>query len=315
MISAKASDLLTLHDKLATRAALGPVDAIASSASQLFDVVAQSTTCEYDFDLKMMWSGVSRWNKLVRQYVDPEAYESWMDAVTFSLQRSQGHSFMRTNTVAGRSGQRQWGSCMVGMGFRRVGRKADKPSLILHSRTTYLGYIGMMDLALAHVIARDIGERNGLGLDDISFVWNIESAQLHAYRSMAWWFQDDQRSELLTSLDPPDTGYRDGLKLARREFAALIRKDNEGELYGDGSFVSRTRLRKHYHTEVCGPSYGEQFEGGTRYGGSTRKRAKPLPSAPVSSLTFPATKRTIQEGSSAGGMVWDIDTIEKEKAS
>ena len=308
----KGPDLNTIHDKMAMRAALGPVDAVASSSGQLFDIMALAETCEYDFDLKDIWTRKSRWDKLCRQYIDPEAYEEWLDKCEFSHGRNQGHSFLRTNTVAGRVGTRQWGSCLVGFGFRVVGKRSDKPTLILHSRTTYLGYIAQLDLALVHVIARDIAERCGITVGDIAFTWNVEAAQLHGFRSMAWWFQTEERANLLRGTSDA-TPHKAGLALARREFQnGVVKKDEIGELYGDGSFMSRVRLRKHYHTEVLGIEYAEQFEGGTRYTSrSARSAAKPLPSVPVSSLKWPATKRVIQEGRDGAGLVWDVDEVER----
>ena len=280
---------------------------------QIHNIMVEAKSCEYEFDLKDVWVTQSRWTNLVRQYIDPEALEVWLDVIGRKLKgKKRGLSFMRTNQVAKRSTSsnnkewRVWGSCMLGFGYRALPR----PQITLHSRTTYLGYIGQLDLALVHVLAREIGKRVGLKPKDISFVWHLEAAQFHSFKSLAWFFQDDDdRSKL------EDTPHTDKLKkrapvlwLSQKRFQEFLDMDDQGIKYCDLSFSQQLRIRRRYHTEVHGPKYGKPWEGGTRLKSAGMAKVAPvLPSIPVSKLNFDCLKETTGEGSDLAGFMEDDD--------
>lgn len=259
---------------------------------QIHNIVVEAKSCEYEFDLKDVWVTHSRWTTLVRQYIDPEALEVWLDVIERKLKgKKRGLSFMRTNQVAKRTTAsnnkewRVWGSCMLGFGYRALPR----PQITLHSRTTYLGYIGQLDLALVHVLAREIGKRLGLEPKDIAFVWHLEAAQFHSFKSLAWFFQDDDDRRKLT-----EVAHTDKLKLrapvlwrSQMRFQEFLDMDERKLLYCDMSFSQQLRIRRRYHTEVHGPKYGKPWEGGTRLKSAGMAKVAPvLPSIPVSKLTF-----------------------------
>lgn len=280
---------------------------------QIHNIVVEARSCEYEFDLKDVWVTSSRWTSLVRQYIDPEALEVWLDVIERKLKgKKRGLSFMRTNQVAKRTTAsnnkewRVWGSCMLGFGYRALPR----PQITLHSRTTYLGYIGQLDLALVHVLAREIGKRLGLEPKDISFVWHLEAAQFHSFKSLAWFFQTERdRGRLL------ETPHNEKLKLrapvlwrSQMRFQEFLDMDDKGLLYCDMSFSQQLRIRRRYHTEVHGPTYGKPWEGGTRLKSAGMARVAPvLPSVPVSKLTFAPLKETQGLGSDLAGYMEDDD--------
>lgn len=290
-------NLRQMHDRLVNQALKHP-DYVTSADVQIHDVLASSYSCVYPFDLKQGWLTHNRWNALVRQYIDPEAYYAWLDMITARLQpRKRGVSFMRTNSVqSGGSGRRLWGSCLLGFGYKSM----PTPTLTLHSRTTYLGFIGQLDLALAHVIARDIGERVGLVPDDIQFRWYIEAAQFHRFRSLAWWFQSEKREDILRHGDQPWKG----LTMARKEIEKMDEQNAQGLLYGDESYSSHAQKRKRYNTEIHGYEFAQQFSGGTRLSSGTTAY-KPLESLSADSLRMPVTRRKIEDGEEGAGLVWD----------
>lgn len=267
------------------------IDLVTSADTQLHDVLVRARSCTYDdFDLKRVWLTPVRWGALVRQYIDPTALASWLDLVESKLQgRKRGISFMRTEVVnmsknhtTGRE-RRRYGSCLLGFGYRAL----PHPQITMHSRTTYLGYIGQLDLALACVIAREVGQRVGLDPAEIRFTWHLEVAQFHGFKSLAWFFQQpDDRRKLEAFLDKPSNWYQryPTMRLAANQLKAILAHDERGTLYGDMSFAQQTRVRRRYHTEVMGPEYGEQFAGGTLRPGSMRYAARVLPSRPISSL-------------------------------
>jgi len=285
---------------------------------QIHNIMVEAKSCEYEFDLKDVWVTQSRWTALVRQYIDPEALEVWLDVIGRKLKgKKRGLSFMRTNQVAKRTTGsnnkewRVWGSCMLGFGYRALPR----PQITLHSRTTYLGYIGQLDLALVHVLAREIGKRVGLEPKDISFVWHLEAAQFHSFKSLAWFFQDDHdRSRL------EDTPHDAKLKLrapvlwlSQKRFQEYLSMDDDGLLYCDMSFSQQLRIRRRYHTEVHGPKYGKPWEGGTRLKAAGMAKVAPvLPSIPVEKLDFSCLRDTTSVGSDLAGYLDEMEDNDYE---
>lgn len=269
------------------------LDLVTSMDVQLHDQVIKAESCEYDHELRHSWVTMSRWTSLIRQYLDPEALDGWLDMIEAKLQgKKRGLSFMRTKQVALRKNGkgrewRRWGSCMLGFGYRA----APVPTLTLHSRTTYFGYVGEIDLALAHVLAREIGLRVGLEPKDIRFTWFVEATQMHRFKSMAWWFNPENAADLerLKKHKPTKKLQQraPGLYYAAKNLAEQQQLDEDGVLYLDMKFNQQVRVRRRYHTEVFGEDYGLQFEGGSESKATGMAKAAPaLPSIPVSTLTL-----------------------------
>lgn len=285
MRGVKAPDITELHRKL-TQGLLDnrTVDLVTGSDTQVYDVIAEAASCEYDLDLKSVWLTKNRWSSLVRQYLNPVATERWLDMIGERLKPGKrGVSFMRTNDVAssgeGRIIRRRWGSCIIGFGYRAI----PTPQLTMHSRMSYLGFIGRLDLGVAHVLAREIAARTGIDVSDIKFVWHLEAGAFHGYRCLSWMYSDDALREQLETYN-----FKSGnptMDLAWRGRNLLTKLDDEGVLYGDMKYSSNLRRRRAFHTEVYGPEYGKPFEGGTyQKAPAMRQVAKPLPSVPLSSL-------------------------------
>lgn len=280
------------------------IDYSNSMDFQIHNIVVEAKSCDYEFDLKDVWVTHSRWTTLVRQYIDPEALEVWLDVIERKLKgKKRGLSFMRTNQVAKRTTAsnnkewRVWGSCMLGFGYRALPR----PQITLHSRTTYLGYIGQLDLALVHVLAREIGKRLGLEPKDISFVWHLEAAQFHSFKSLAWFFQNDRDRRMLEEKPHTDDLRKRApvLWLSQKRFQEYLDMDDNGLLYCDMSFSQQLRIRRRFHTEVHGPEYGKPWEGGTRLKSAGMAKVAPvLPNNPVSKLTFDCLRKVEGEATS-----------------
>lgn len=292
-----------LHDGITQKLAFGTrdqLDLVTSVDVQLHNVVARASSFDWEFDLKRMWLTKSRWSTMVRQYINPVALEEWLASCEAKLQgRKRGVSVMRTNNVAQQTNPnhvwRRWGSCMLSLGYRAL----PEPQITLHSRTSYFGYIAALDLTVAHVCARMIGERVGLEPEQMSFVWHIEAAQYHAFKSMAFLMGDPIMRERFLSPDTPHTRENAPALYYSNKWLDGFKKDDEnGLLYGDMKFGQTRRIRRRWHTEVLGYDYAEQFAGGgnSRDSVSQGNRFKPLPSVSSDTLDFSSIFRKSRSG-------------------
>lgn len=300
MFSETYPDITALNQGLTRKmvyATPDELDVINTMDFQLNNVMVKAESCEYDFRLKDVWVTKNRWTSLVRQYLDPVALEGFLDQVGAKLKgKKRGIAFLRTQMVKRRTTAsnnkewRRWGSCMLGFSYTAL----PKPQITLHSRTTYLGYIGQLDLALVHVLAREIGLRVGLEPKDIGFVWIIDGAQFHSFKSLAWFFQTEYDRKRLQKVRHTEELKKKHPVLwrAQHRYLEYVAMDDEGKLYCDLSFSQQLRIRRRLHTEVMGPEYGLPFEGGTRLKSAAMAVVAPvLPDNHVDTLDFtPVTK-------------------------
>lgn len=270
-----------------------------------------------DMDLSRLWLTQSRWNTMVRQYVNPIALDATLGMVETHLTklRKSGTATLRltptdadldeageevielqTNLVqgkkSGRQVRRRWGSCMLALTYRNVPR----PTVTLTSRTTYFGYLAIMDVMVASVFAQKCADIVGINLENVRFVWHINLAQYHGFRSLAYPAGNPRFLKFLDKCVDDEARWkklkeegRMGVLRTLTGYRRILRSDREGVLYGDESFSSFCRVRRRFHTQVHGYDYASQFNGGTRIGST--KAFKPVPSLPAESLTFSAIGR------------------------
>jgi hypothetical protein len=295
-----------LHEGLIRKLSFSPadqLDLVTSSDVHLHNVIARAESFDYDLDIQRLWVNKLRWSSLVRQYVNPVALEEWLASCEAKLTKGKrGVSIMRTNLVAQQSSKsndriwRRWGSCILAVGYRAV----PQPQITLHSRTSYLGYIAGLDLNVAHVCARLVGERVGVAPEEMAFVWHNENPQFHVYKSMAYLFGDDEmREQFLNPAQPHTKESAPGLYYSQKWLDAFKKMDDDGVLYGDMKFSQTRRIRKRWHTEVLGYDYGAPFEGGgegSKGAASQNKRFKPLASVSTKDLDFSSIFRNCRSG-------------------
>lgn len=279
-----------LHNKIAF-GAKETMSVVNSSSVQLHNVFAAADSFVWNNDLKTWWVSPARWNTLVRQYLNPTTLDTYINAIDMKLPLGKpGVAVMRTNNIGARSNKgaswRTWGACILSVSYR----SKPAPQITLHSRACYMGFLAVCDISVAHVIGQLIGERLGIDIADMKFVWHLESAQFHPYKSMPWYLSDPARADELLNgeikpNDPP------ALRNAAKTADMFYNKDDDGVLYGDERFSQTQRARKRFHTEVHGYGYGKPFEGGEFLPPSQRNQFKPLPSTPTSTLTFDAVYR------------------------
>lgn len=274
-----------LHDGLARKLLYGTRDELDDANSvdvQLHNVVAGAKRFEWDYLVNRLWVPRTRWTTMVRQYVDPASLHSWLEMIEDRFPQSKrGIAVLRTNTVqarqAGRGVTRRWGSCMLSLSVR----VKPQPQITLHSRTCYLGYLSVLDLTVAHVCARMAAERIGIEVEDFSFVWQLEMAQFHGFRCLAWPLGDPDLYAEFCNHDWSKARYP-GTFIARQWLHRLSKLDEDGVPYGDMPFSSYKRVRRRWHAEAMPDGYGDQFAGGKK----NDKPYKRLPDVHVSELDF-----------------------------
>jgi len=177
------------------------LDVISSVDTQIHNVIGQAESMEWEFDLKSMWLTPSRWTMMTRQYLDPEELRAWIDVVTSKIGLiGRGTAVLRTRIVKPRGGAatghtnketRRWGSCMLALSYKAK----PVPQITLHSRTSYLGYIGALDLSVAWMIGRYLARAMSVDVSIFKFVWMIESIQWHNFKSLAYMLCNDDIEE------------------------------------------------------------------------------------------------------------------------
>ncbi len=307
-----------LHDDMCTylvHAEADNLDVISTVDVQRHNVMAMADSMDWDFDMKDMWLTPSRWTMMINQYLDPDELTAWIERCTAKIgKKGRGIAVMRTKTVAARGGAatghtnketRRWGSCMLALSYKAL----PAPQITLYSRTSYLGYIGALDLTVAWMAGKALADAMGMDVKDIKFVWLNEAIQWHNFKSLAFLLNhpDDKRRKAYRRLMMKPTKKlkpkeleqlknSPALELSRKWLAKVIAEDKAGRTYGDMTYNTFRRIVRRYHTEVHGLEYAQQFEGWSRHKTGDKKGKKkeffkaygPLPSKTNHQLDFSA---------------------------
>lgn len=281
----QAPTLTELHTGLCDMLIYCPrdkIDLFTNVDVQVHNVVAQADSMKWEFDLKNLWLTPGRWSMMVKQYLDPEDFETWLrKSISGVGPKGRGINVLRTRVVRPRGGAhvgnretRRWGSCMLALSYKAL----PAPQITLYSRTSYLGYIAALDLSVAWMAARYLAKEFGWQVEDFRFVWFNEAIQWHNFKSLAYMLMhpDKKRRKtfrrlLLTpedDLDPDDhiaVTETPALILTRSWIQKVIAEDERGDTYGDMTYNTYRRIRRRFHTEVMGYEYAQKFEGWSYY--------------------------------------------------
>lgn len=308
----------TMHDRMVEKLMYGDrfgidYDWTYGTEVGLHNVAIGVQSFDWRYNLKRLWMPPSRWTTMIRQYLDPDDLADWKAKIADRLTgRGRGIAVLRTRTVqgkgVGRGVRRRWGSCMLSLSYRTN----PVPTIQLHSRTTYFGYLAAMDLTVAHVLAKEAGAIVGIEPEDMQFVWTLELAQFHGFRSLAWPLTDDaMRAQMDADVDNRKNfkyrgdGAQPGYRKALDGYERILKSDRAGKMYGDEAFSSFARVRRRFHTEVFGVEYGEQFAGGSLNRGG-KGPFPPLPDLWTDTLTLDA----VSNGEASGD--WEDDDEDDE---
>jgi hypothetical protein len=244
------------------------LDYIASIDSIKYDNVLTAESMAFDFDLgRDLWLTKSRFTVLQRDYLDLSTLSAFLDrceSIGLGEAKRGVITQMPTKLHTMRARKYRWGPCMMGYTFRG-GDRYQQPTLSLHSRVTYIPYIGGADLALAHVLAREIGARIGLTPKDFSFTWHLDSMQFHYFKGIPYLFRFGFEDILIDDSDEYPSAKYPTLRGVRKWWKGMV-KDYEDEVpLSAQKYGPLKRIRKRY----------QQFQEGN-----------PLPSVPIDQLTL-----------------------------
>lgn len=309
-----APTLTELHDQMCrhiVNASADELDVITTVDVQIHNVIAEADSMAWEFDLKNMWLTPARWTMMCNQYIDPDELKIWLEKCSTKIgTKGRGIGMMRTRTVAARGGPaqgnketRRWGSCMLAISYKAKPR----PQITLYSRTSYLGYLGAMDLSVAWMCGRYLAQAMGIKVEDISFVWMNEAIQYHNFKSMAYLLNHPDKKErkryrrLILGKEkkfkPGDAEALEAspaLRLTRKWMQSTLQLDKDGKTLGDMSYNTYRRIRRRFHTEVMGLEYAKRFEGWSVYKTGDKKGENKeffkaygeLPHTPIQKLDF-----------------------------
>lgn len=154
-------------------------------------LVADSMAFEFDLG-RDLWLNRTRWTVLVRQYLDLAELKRFTgNAAAIGLGEGKRGviTSMATNNVSRYKKKHRWGPCMNFFTYR--GLRTERPTLTMHSRVSYIAYIGGADLALAHVLGRYIAKKIRVPIKEFQFEWAVDSLQLHAFKSLPLLYRND----------------------------------------------------------------------------------------------------------------------------
>lgn len=174
-------------------------DVVLNIETHLFNVTLQSATCQYDLDVgKNLWLNKQRWSRLIKEYFPREPWLRFLAQTQEIL--DGGARLGATANMMFRDPDRyekkhRWGGCLMGATFRGDNKKSGPATLTFHTRTTYMGYMGLLDAGIAAVMASCI-------TDPIIFRWHITSMQLHCFKTLPYVYSQPDLMAKLEAITP-----------------------------------------------------------------------------------------------------------------
>lgn len=234
-----------------------------------YDNLVGARSMSYKFDLgRDLWLNRSRFTVLQREYLDLGQLEGFLrrtEEIGLGGVKHGVVTSMPFKSPQFRAKKHRWGGCMSALNFRVT--KDGTPTLILQSRVTYITYMGGADLALCHVIAKEIGRRIGRDVGDFAFRWNCAAHQAHSFKGIPYMFRAGLWPLVV---DPeaageyPDANYP-ALKLIRKWATQIVAKHEAGVPLESEKYGPLRRVRRRYEEWM---------------------RNEPLPKCPVETLTL-----------------------------
>lgn len=244
------------------------LDFVASIDTMVYDNLLSCDSMAFDFDMgRDLWLTKGRFTILQRDYLDLYQLSMFLDRCEqIGLGEAKRgvvtQMFAKQHAMGAK--KYRWGNCMMAWTFRG-GNKHEQPTLIMHSRVSYIAYIGGLDLALCYVLAREIGDRIGCDPEDFAFRWSVDSLQFHGFKSIPYLFRFGLDEVLRDDTNQYPSSEYPTLKLVRKWWRGMV-DDYEDEIpLDDQKYGPLRRIRKRY----------EEFQ-----------EDRPLPSVPIDQLSL-----------------------------
>lgn len=269
-----------------------------SSMTMMYNHMIQAQSMEFDLDV---WYDLhltkSRFPVLQRTYLTLEEFEAFMVRCKNAAKERGAVTKLHANPHKPRgvnrtkkTGNYAHGGCLHAWDFR-IDRATKKPELALHSRVSYLPYMGGLDLALSYCIAKEVGKELGYEVEDFAFVWHSTSFQFAHMQSAAYVQNDPQ---MLSAIDDPKRWPDDKyptVKLMRATINSFREKRESGFTPEQEKFAQLMRYRRRWEARV--------YEDNGKWG-----------SIPLSELTLDSLRATKVTVPDDGDL--DIEMVEKE---
>jgi hypothetical protein len=228
----------------------GGIDFVASIDTISYDNLLAAESMAFDLDMgRDLWLNKQRWTRLVRQYLDPSEVRLFVDRAA-SIGTGEGKRGVVTSMhcagVTREAKKHRWGNCMLGFSFRGL-RTKSQPTLTLHSRVSYIAYIGGLDLALAHVLARYIGQRIRVPVEEFAFRWHVDALQFHGFKSLPMLY----KHEFIHDLEDPRLREQyPTIKLVGRWWDKIVEDTENGTPLDEQKYGPLRRVRRRYQEYV-----------------------------------------------------------------
>lgn len=234
------------------------LDKVASIDTMIYDNVLSCDSMKFDFDLgRDLWLNKSRFTVLQRDYLDLYEYTKFLERckdIGLGAAKRGVVTQMFAKQHARAAKKYRWGNCMMAWSFRG-GDKYDQPVLILHSRVSYIAYIGGADLALCYVLAREIGRKIGRKPSEFAFRWHVDSLQFHGFKSIPYLFRFGLDDVLRSDTDEyPSTDYPT-LKLVRKWWEKMVQAHEDGVPLEQEKYGPLRRIRRRYGEHLQDPDH------------------------------------------------------------
>jgi len=166
-------------------------DVVLGIESHFLNTVLTADSCSMDFDLgRQLALNRPRWSRLIKEYVDKAALQLFIEQARVIISgesRDGAVTEMRFKSPVRAEKKHRWGGCLLGITFH--GNWKMGPTLTLYSRTTYMGYMGILDMAIIHLIAKQItSDSNGHLASKVKLIWHITSLQFHHFKTLPYIF-------------------------------------------------------------------------------------------------------------------------------
>lgn len=244
-------DLTTLWHSEMERQLFAPrseLDFVATIDTIRYDCLLSCDSMAYDFDMgRDLWLTKTRFTILQRDYLDLYQLEMFLRRckdIGLGAAKRGVITQLFAKQHAMREKKYKWGNCMLGWDFRG-GTKGAPPTLTMHSRVSYIAYIGGLDLALCHVLAREIGRKIGVEPEEFAFRWYLSSSQFHFFKSIPALFRHNIEPLILEEGEYPSSKYPT-LKGVRKWWGQVIKRYEDGIPYASEKYGPLKRIRRRY---------------------------------------------------------------------